>query len=542
MRVKPVLISFVLVMGLLQACTRQTASSKKVFNCNLDQALTSLDPAFARNQYAEWCDNLLYNGLTQLSDSLEVKPCIAKSWEVTPDGRLYTFHLRSDVFFHDDARFAGGKGRKVVASDFVYSFGRLIDPATASSGAWIFNNKIESKKSFTALNDSTFQVKLNKPFPPFLKLLTAQYCSVLPYEVVTFYGKDFRSHPVGTGPFAFKYWKEEEILVLLKNPHYFEREKGHQLPYLDAVRFSFIRDKQTAFLEFLKKKLDFFSNIDGSYRDDILTKTGHVQEKYKGKFVLASGPDLDTEYMGILVDSTKDIVKYSPLRIKKIRQAINYSIDRKKIVKYLQNSMGIPGTAGFIPQGMPGFDARKVKGYDFNPAKAQKLLAEAGYPHGQGMNTITLYTSTTYRDLIEFIQGELEIQGIHAILAVNPAASLREQISKSTINFFRGSWVADYPDAENYLSLFYSHNKVPFGPNYTGFSNPGFDKLFEKAYYEPNDSLRYLLNRQMDNLIMEQAPVVILYYAKLVNLRQNDIHDMTINPLNILNLKRVRKD
>jgi len=523
------------------ACVKQTSSDKKVFNCNIDQALTSLDPAFARNQYAEWCDNLIYNGLTQLTDSLEVKPCIAKKWEISADSKTYIFHLRKDVYFQDDLNFSQGKGRKVVATDFVYSFSRLIDPLTASSGAWIFNNKVTGKNSFVAIDDSTFEIKLNKPFPPLLKLLTAQYCSVLPHEVVSFYGKDFRSHPVGTGPFSFKYWKEEEIMVLLKNQHYFEFEKGKRLPFLDAVKFSFIRDKQTAFLEFLKKKLDFFSNIDGSYRDDILTKTGHVQEKYKGKFVLASGPDLDTEYMGILVDSTKDIVKDSPLKIKKIRQAINYSIDRTKIVKYLQNSMGIPGTAGFIPEGMPGFNAAAVKGYDFNPEKAQKLLAESGYPHGRGMAPITLYTSTTYRDLIEYIQGELEIQGIHTILAVNPAASLREQISKSTINFFRGSWVADYPDGENYLSLFYSHNKVPFGPNYTGFNNRKFDELFERSYYLASDSMRYSLNREMDNIIMEEAPVVVLFYAKLVNLRQNNIHDMTINPLNILNLKRVKK-
>ncbi len=531
----------IVIMLCLQACVKQTSSDKKVFNCNIDQALTSLDPAFARNQYAEWCDNLIYNGLTQLTDSLEVKPCIAKYWEISADSKTYIFHLRNDVYFHDDVNFSHGKGRKVIASDFVYSFGRLIDPLTASSGAWIFSNKVTGKNSFVSIDDSTFEIKLNKPFPPLLKLLTAQYCSVLPYEVVSFYGKDFRSHPVGTGPFSFKYWKEEEIMVLLKNPHYFEFEKGRRLPFLDAVKFSFIRDKQTAFLEFLKKKLDFFSNIDGSYRDDILTKTGHVQEKYKGKFILASGPDLDTEYMGILVDSTKDIVKSSPLKIKKIRQAINYSIDRTKIVKYLQNSMGIPGTAGFIPEGMPGFNNAEVKGYDFNPEKAQKLLAESGYPHGRGMAPITLYTSTTYRDLIEYIQGELEIQGIHTILAVNPAASLREQISKSTINFFRGSWVADYPDGENYLSLFYSHNKVPFGPNYTGFNNRKFDELFEKSYYVASDSIRYSLNREMDNIIMEEAPVVVLFYAKLVNLRQNNIHDMTINPLNILNLKRVKK-
>jgi len=524
------------------SCRSGEHSNRKVFNLNLDQALTSLDPAFARNQYALWCINQLFNGLTQLDDSLHVQPAIARSWVISGDGLTYLFHLRRDVHFHDDPLFFKGRGRVVTASDFVYSFGRIIDPTVASSGAWIFNDKVNGKNSFKALNDSTLEIRLNKPFPPLLKLLTTQYCSVVPREVVQYYGKDFRSHPIGTGPFKFKYWKEEEILILLKNPHYFESDHGHPLPYLDAIKVSFIRDKQTAFLEFLKKDLDFFNNIDGSYRDDILTKTGHLQEKYKGKFVLVSGSNLDTEYMGILVDSLNPIVRSSPLRLKKIRQAINYSIDRRRIVKYLQNSMATPGTSGFVPRGMPGFDERAVKGYTYNPAKAQLLLAAAGYPHGKGMTTLTLYTTTTYRDLIEFVQGELEAAGIHTTISVNQAASLREQITKSNINFFRGSWMADYPDSENYLSLFYSANKVPTGPNYTGFKNKRFDELFEKSYYELNDSVRYRLNQQMDNLVMEESPVVVLYYAKLVNLRQNWISGMTTNPLNLLNLKGVKKN
>lgn len=540
---KLVVLLFLVPMVLLSAChTKSPGSHKTVFNINMEEGLTSLDPAFCRNRYTIWMDNQVFNGLVQVNDSLKVTPCIAKSWEVSADGLLYTFHLRNDVYFHDDPHFAKGVGRKAVASDFVYSFGRLIDPKVASSGSWIFSDKVEGKAAFFAPDDSTFQIKLKQPFAPFLSMLTAQYCSVVPKEVVEFYGKDFRSHPVGTGPFRFKYWKEGEVLVLLKNDKYWEVDnKGKQLPYLDAVRATFIADKQTSFLEFIKKKLDFLNDIDGSYRDDILTKSGKVTQKYKGKFILNTAPYLNTMYLGILVDSNLAIVKKSPLKILKVRQAINYAIDRQKMIKYLRNSMGTPGYSGFIPQGMPGFDGKCVKGYSYDPEKARRLLAEAGFPDGKNLPEISLATTVGYRSLIEYVQGQLDRIGIKTSVEITQGASLRELVSKNGINFFYGQWIADYPDGENYLSVFYSKNKIPFGPNYTGFNNKKFDALFEQTYQVKNDSARYALYQQMDNLVMEQSPVVVLYYDKLVNLYQNNISGFSLNGQNLLVLKRVVK-
>lgn len=538
-----VYIGLLVVMMTLGACNHnENTSNKTIFNVNLDQGLTSMDPAFARNQNALWMDNQLYNGLVQIDDSLHIKPCIAKTWQLSADGKTYTFHLRNDVYFHDDAQFKGGKGRRAVAADFAYSFARLIDPKVASSGSWIFSDKVNGKEAFVALNDSTFQIQLKQPFPPLLSLLTAQYCSVVPHEVVERYGKDFRSHPVGTGPFKFKYWKEGEVMVLLKNEKYWEKDaQGHALPHLDAFRSTFISDKQTAFMEFIKKKLDYFSGIDGSYRDDILTKGGRVTKKYKGKFKVNIAPYLNTEYLGLLIDTALPIVKHSPLRMLKVRQAINYAINKPNMIKYLRNSTGTPGYAGFIPQGMPGFDTAAVQGYRYNPAKAKQLLAEAGFPNGKNLPEIVLSTTTSYRDLIEYIQGELQKTGIRTRVELVQGASLRELIAKNGVNFFRASWLADYPDAENFLSLFYSKNKIPFGPNYTGYHTPQFDKLFEQAYQVTDDAQRYKLYQQMDNLVMQQSPVVILYYDKLVNLYQNNISGYSQNAQNLLVLKNVVK-
>jgi oligopeptide transport system substrate-binding protein len=541
------LICYVCVLFLLTqvltACNSSDSNKQKtVFNINLDEGLTSLDPAFCRNHNTIWMDNQLYNGLVQIDDSLKTSPCIAKSWEISPDGKIYTFHLRNDVSFQDDTHFKNGIGRKVTAADFAYSFSRLIDPKVMSSGSWIFSDKVAGKQAFEAVNDSTFRITLKQPFAPFISMLTAQYCSVVPKEVVEFYGKDFRSHPVGTGPFKFKYWKEGEVMVLLKNEKYWEQDnKGKQLPYLDAVRATFIDDKQTSFMEFIKKKLDFFNDIDGSYRDDILTKSGQITRKYKGQFVISTGPYLNTMYLGMLVDTTLPIVKHSPLRILKIRQAINYAIDKQKLIKYLRNSLGTPGNQGFIPKGMPGFNETAIKGYTYNPAKAARLLAEAGYPNGANMPSITLTTTVAYHNLIEYIQGELERANIKTKIEVTQGASLREMVAKNGINFFNGAWIADYPDGENYLSLFYSKNKIPFGPNYTGFNSPEFDKLFEQAYHVKSDEQRFALYRQMDNVIMANAPVVVLYYDKRVNLYQNNISGYSLNAQNLLTLKRVKK-
>jgi len=532
-----------LMLAAFSACTpADDDNHKTVFNLNLDEGLTSLDPAFCRNRNTIWMDNQLYNGLVQINDSLQSVPAIAKSWDISPDGLIYTFHLRNDVFFHDDAHFTGGKGRKVTAADFAYSFSRLIDPKVASSGSWIFSDKVTGKEAFAAVDDSTFRITLRQPFAPFVSMLTAQYCSVVPHEVVEFYGKDFRSHPVGTGPFKFKYWKEGETLVLLKNEKYWECDaEGKQLPYLDAMQAGFIDDKQTSFLEFIKKKLDFLNDIDGSYRDDILTKTGAITSNYKGKFKLSTGPFLNTAYLGMLVDTNLAIVKNSPLRKLKVRQAINCAIDKRNLIKYLRNGLATPGEAGFIPQGMPGFDEAETAGYSYDPAKCRRLLAEAGYPNGKNMPVIQLNSTVAYHSLIEYVQGELDRAGIKTNVEVVHGASLREMIAKNGINFFYGSWIADYPDGENYLSVFYSKNKIPFGPNYTGFNNKAFDKLYELSYHIKNDEERYKVYRKMDNLIMQQSPVVVLYYDKRINLYQNNITGYSINAQNLLNLKQVKK-
>jgi peptide/nickel transport system substrate-binding protein len=516
-----------------------------VFRYNESKGIPTLDPAYAKNQTVIWPVNQLFNGLVQLNNRLNVKPCIASHWKISDDGTCLIFYLRKDVFFHDCNLFPGGKGRRVISADFSYSFGRITDPDVASPGAWIFNNLDKSEAThftgFETPDDTTFVIHLINPFPAFTGMLSMQYCSVVPREVVEYYGKDFRNHPVGTGPFMFKTWKEGEKLVLVKNLHYFEKDSdGNSLPYIDAVAISFVADKQSEFLEFVKGNLDFLSGLHPGYKDELITRSGRLNPKYSEKFVLIKQPYLNTEYLGFLMDDNNPAVRNSPLYSGNIRKAINYGFDRIKMMTYLRNNIGRPATSGFIPRGIPSFSEEAVKGYYYDPDKARDLLASAGYPGGSGLPLITLTTTNDYLDLCEFIQHQLSQIGIRLRIEICTGASFLEMVAGSKLLFFRGSWIADYPDAENYLSLFYTINFSPAGPNYFHYSNKAFDELYIKAMKTSDDSLRFNIYQRMDSLIISDAVLVPLYYDDVVRFTRKNITGLGSNPMNLLTLKRVK--
>jgi len=515
-----------------------------VFRYNESKGISTLDPAFAREQKLIWPVNQLFNGLVQMDDSLNVVPCIAFRWEISEDGRIYTFYLRRDVFFHDNKVFKGGEGRLVNARDFEYSFRRIMDPSVASTGRWILERLEKGgdhPDGFKALDDSTFRIWISQRFSPFLGILTMPYACVVPGEAVEYYGEEFGRNPVGTGPFCIKIWREDEKLILIKNPDYFETDdEGNKLPYLDAIAITFIKDKQSEFLEFLNGNLDFLNGIHPVYKDVLLTPSGKLNPDFHDRFSMISRPFLNTEYLGFLVDTSLKIVKESQLADINLRMAINYGFDRIKMMKYLRNNIGQPALSGFIPEGLPAFDQENVKGYSYNPDTARYLLSRAGYPEGAGLSPILLTTTSDYLDICEFIQFELSRLGIAVNIEVATGASFRNKIANSNLLFFRGSWIADYPDAENYLSLFYSGNKSPVGPNYTQYSDPVYDSLYLAALRSDDpDSLKMLYN-SMDRMIIDSAPVVPLFYDYSVRFISRNIQGLNSNPMNLLILKKVK--
>ncbi len=536
----PYFLLCILALALVSGCGPDGRRNQNlVFRYNEAAGITSLDPAFSRNQANIWAVNQLFNGLVQMDDELKVQPSIAQSWEILDSGHTYIFHLRRDVLFHRNECFKDEGQRRVTADDFKYSFERLRSAELAAPGSWVF----QKVKAFEAPNDSTLVIRLSAPFSPFLGILSMKYCSVIPEEAVDFYGTEFREKPVGTGPFYFKLWVENEKLVLRKNRDYFEKaENGDSLPYLEAVAITFIPDKQSAFLEFVKGNLDFMSGIDASYKDELLTFEGELQEKYRERFNLYRQPYLNTEYLAFLVDSSREVMDSSPLLDKRVRQAINYGFDRRKMMRYLRNNIGTPANAGIIPRGLASYDTAAVPGYEYNPELAARLLVEAGYPRGQGLPEIVLQTNSSYLDLCEYIQGEVSALGIKLNVEVTPPSTLRQAIATSKVPFFRASWIGDYPDGENYLSLFYSENWTPNGPNYSHFKNARFDSLYLVASSETNDNKRYGLYQKMDSLVMSEAPVVPLYYDQVLRFYPKNVKGLGGNAMNLLDLKKVRKE
>lgn len=513
-----------------------------IFRYNQISGMETLDPAFAKSLAIMWGTHFIYNTLLEVDSGLHTVPSLAKSWDVSADGLQYTFHLRSDVYFHDNDVFAQGKGRKMTAADVVYSFERLIDPSEATAGAWVFNGRVREANPFTAPDDSTFVLYLKEPFRPLPQILTMQYCSVVPREVVQKWGKDFRNHPCGTGPFAFKYWDEGNMLVLHRNPHYWEKdETGQRLPYLDAVQVSFNDTRAIEFLLFNQKKIDFINGIDGSMKDMILTRKGTLRPEFQNKIHLDKQTYLYTEYLGFSLESHNAALKNDPVKLKKIRQAINYAIDRKKIVTYFRNGVGVPATRGmgFVPAGLSGTEYSVTSGYEYDPAKALQLLKEAGFPDGKNLPVITLTVPDVYVDICNFVASELNEVGIRTQVQVMLMGLLRQMMTQNKLPFFKAGWVADYPDAETFLACFYSEFPAP--PNYTQFSNKTFDEWYKASLKAGNDTIRYRLYARMDSLISSEAPVVPLYFDELLHFTQKDVTGLQSNALNIIDLRRVKK-
>ena len=527
-----VIFTFVLILFCLFQCT-STKKKKigQVFRYNEFGNINSLDPAFARNLPNVWATTQIFNGLVQLDDSLNIAPDIAKQWSVSTDGLNYKFNLRDDVYFHESTAFGDDQTRKVVAADFVYSLNRLRDPKVASPGGWVLQNvdKIE------AINEHELNIKLKKQFPGFLGLLTMRYCSVVPWEVIKKINENFRNRPIGTGPFYFKKWEEDVKLVLRKNPIYFEKDNmGISLPYLESIAISFIPEIQSEFMLFLQGKLDMLNSLDSSYKDELLTSYGELRENYKTKINMQKGPYLNTEYIGFYLDT-----KSEAIRSKLIRKAINLGFDRKKMITYLRNNIGFIGNRGLIPKGLPGHGANtSIK---FDPIKATNLINDFIKKHGF-IPQITLATDANYLDICEYLQRSLEKIGLKIKVDVMTPAVLKQARSAGKLEMFRASWIADYPDAENYLSLFYSKNFSPNGPNYTHYQNEEFDKLYKKSFEISDPQLIENNYKKMDSIAMNEYPIVPLYYDQVIRFVQKGISGLTINPVNVLKLKKVKKE
>jgi peptide/nickel transport system substrate-binding protein len=524
--------SISILIGLLDGCSSDVkVDSQKVFRLNVHENINTLDPAYARDLRSIWAMNQIFNGLVRLDHKLAIQPDIATHWEISEDAKTYVFYLRDDAYFHESEIFGDQQTRTVTASDFVYSFDRIRDKTIASPGLWT----LESVKSYEAIDDHTLQIELTNPFSPFLGILSMKYLSVLPKEL----GDDPQStigvQPIGTGPFYVKAWMQNLKMVLRKHPLYFETdENGDRLPHLESVAITFVPDKQSEFLLFVQGKLDMINSLDSSYKDELLDKKGQLQAKYVDKVKLLRSPYLNTEYIGIYLDAELPEIQSLALR-----KALNYGLDRNEMIRFLKNNIGRPANKGFIPDGLN--DDLNVKGYAYEPEKAKELVEQFRNDTGIQTPTLTLATDANYVDLCTYLQNVYQQIGITIKIEVMPQAALREAKSNGKLELFRASWVADYPDPENYLLSYQSDNFSPNGPNYTHFNSNAFDQGYKAVAEELDTDRRNALISRLDQQLVDQAPFILLYYDEVLRFVHPNVEGMIPNPVNMLDLRRVRK-
>lgn len=531
------LLYFLIIIATTWSCQSNNVDQKvKVFHYNQPNRITSLDPAFAKSQNNMWAIHHIFSTLVELDENLELQANLAKRWNISENGLVYTFVLRNDVYFHENDCFKTKLDRKLIAQDVVHSFERLISSEINSPGSWIFAGKVDETKAFEATNDSTFILRLNKPFLPMLNILSMQYCSVISEKAIKFYGNKVRSNPVGTGPFQFKRWIESQGLYLIKNNDYYEYVNGNVLPYLDGVRASFMEDKKIAFLELLNQKVECVSGLESSFINELLDENGELQKEKQKKINLYKSPFLNFEYLGI---NQANLSKESALADKRVRQALNFAIDRKTMMQSLRNNIGFPANSGVIPRGLPAYDPDQVPGYTYDLVKSRALLKEAGYENGIGVETIKLNTNKDYLDITTFVAKQWEKLGLDIEINLLESASLREGMRNGNLDMFRASWIADYPDGENFLCLFYSGYPAP--PNYTHFANENFDRLYEKSISETDLTARTELYHEMNRIIVEEAPVIFLFYDESALFTTKNIEGIETNALNLLQVKNLKE-
>lgn len=512
--------------------------------------LTRIEEAFICNQ--------IYEPLIRLNPkTLDLVPALAEKWEVSKDGKSIKFYLRKGARFQDNECFSGGKGREITTADIKYTFEKLCyeNPNNYHFyticndrilGAREFNEAMQKGnpdkigiKGLKIIDDYTFSIELKYPnYQSFLQLLATPMAVIIPKEGDEKYGDklDF-----GAGPYYInKSLSNETETVLIKNPHYYAVDKdGFALPYIDTVVIKYFENTEDAINAFLNHQVDVINDVPNNVAKRIVEH--HIQsfQKIPPDYIIDVSTQMMVQY--ILINT-----HLYPFDNKKVRQAINYALDRTKIVEKAFNEQAIPGTYGITPPVFKDYDITKINGYDFNIQKAKKLLQQAGYPNGKNFPTVTIYTNKGFSKTqvaINEMQRQLkENLNINVIFESLPLPIKFQLEQKNKGHFFRQGWIADFPSPENFLNVFYGKhitldtNKVYF-PNTQRYINPVFDEYFEKGRDAINKDSAYKYFLQAEQILMEDAPLVVLWYEASYRLYNNKVKNLYINPMQYYDLR-----
>jgi oligopeptide transport system substrate-binding protein len=529
-----------------------------IFKINEVEDFKNLFPLSINDATSFRIASQMYQGLLKFDQkTLEVVPCLAEEFSANGDATVFTFKIRKGVKFFDDECF-GGEGREVNAKDFKFCFDKICEATGDNKVYWLFKDKVKganeyyqstvSKKPLAqgvegvkVIDDYTLEVHLNFSFSAFPKIIAHSGCWVYPREAYEKYKQDMRKIVVATGPFKIKSIKDGQMVLLERNEEYWEKDEcDNQLPYLQGVKVTFHKEKKTELLEFRKKNLDMVWKLPTEEIGSVLGSIDEAQQGGNPEFEIQQTPGLSIQFYAFLNQGEL-------FKDKRVRQAFNYAIDRSKLVEFTLQNEGDPAIYGIVPP-FGDYPVQNIKGFTFDPNLARRLMTEAGYPNGRGFPKVTLQLNsggTTNELLAEAIQNMLkENIGVDVMLDVMPLNQLIENFESGKADFWRSAWIADYPDPENFLNLFYGKH-VPASLNEKSYINfaryisPEFDVIFEEALRATDEKKRLELFAKCDQMIIDDAVVMPIYYDSYIRLVQLNVKGFPINAMEYRDLSRV---
>lgn len=554
-----------ILLTLSLVITSCSESSKKqfefaggTFKFALANEPTTLEARKVTDLYSSAVINQVLEGLVTLDPkTLEVEPCLAKSWKVSDDGKTITFELRDDVYFHEHKEI--GDSRKFGPSDVIYTIELACtkkmgeDPSSAFSGIYrgilkgateFYNGETESISGLKSEGNKII-MELESRDVNFINKLTQTTASIVAKELVE---AGLETDLIGTGPFMFdKYIEKEQRvnIVLKKNPRYYgEDSEGNQLPYLDSLAY-IIEGRSLRQLEmFENEEIQLIEGLPPSRITSMLQGRIDDFNSTPPKLVLRRKPLLATQYyhFNLLKEEFKD---------PRVRQAINYAVNREEIVRNILNNQAYgTGYAGIVPPAaFSGYDSKKVKevSYTYNPIKARELLAEAGYPDGEGFPAINLkFNLGTIHSAVadEFAKQMRKTLKINVNLDGMPFQNKIEDAMEAKGDLFRTSWYADYYSPESFLLNAYGGTvpelaSEPSLINHSRYVNEKFDEAFEKAQSSTDIVDRYNHFVEAERILMQDAPFIILWYEETIKVAYSKVRNLDLNEMNYYSFKDV---
>jgi len=571
-------IALTAALALTAGCTKKADENDNTLNVVLIEQVKGLDPMAANDQYSGMVVENIYERLYHyhyLKRPFTLEPMLAEAMpEVTDNGLTVTIKLKKGVKFQDNACFPGGKGRELVADDFIYSFRRLADPRNVSEGFWILDGKIRGLNAWAAAvkakkadyktpieglqapDQHTLVIKLTQPYYQLPYVLAMGYSSAVPREAVEKYGAEFLNNPVGTGPFMLAKasdWIRGSKITLKRNPNWrgekypsdgdagdqaagLLADAGKSLPFTDTLVFTETPEEQPRWQNFAKGNTDYVWIPSDNF--DSVVKDGKAIPEWAAKGLKLDITDaVEITYVGM---NQKDPILG---KNKELRHALSLAIDVPDAIKKFQNGMAIQAQ-GPIPPGVDGYDPNFKNPYGaVNIEKAKELLAKAGYPGGKGLPELALtgLADSKSRQKAENYVSQWAKLGVKVKIDAATWPQFLEKVKKSEVQLFQAAWGADYPDAQNFLALFYTKNMSP-GSNDTNFSNPEFDKLYEKALTLPPGSERTALYQRMRDIVVEESPWIFSMTRKYYRAYHGWLNNFKYNEIDYDFLKYLRVD